>query len=61
MWVFSKEYGLFNLERYDRVKSDGQYTYAYKEGGTSRPISHTDIVGAICDAIRNDVKYMEVE
>lgn len=61
MWIFSKENGLFNLDNYDRVKSDGQFTYAYKEGGVSRPISKSNVVEAIRDAIRNGENYMEVE
>jgi hypothetical protein len=61
MWIFTKEYGSYNLDRYDNIEVRAGGTFLIQWGKPSRLISHSDVQETIREAIRRGDNYVEVE
>lgn len=61
MWVFTKDFGSYNLDNYDEIVVNTSGTTLIQWGKPSCPISRSDVQEIIRDAIRRGDNYVEVD
>ena len=61
MWIFTKDYGSYNLDNYDKIVADSSGTVLIQWGKPSCMISRSDVQETIREAIRRGDNFVEVE
>lgn len=61
MWVFTKNYGSYNLDNFDKILVNDGCTQVIQWGKPACMISRSDVEGIIRDAIRRGDNFVEVE
>ena len=61
MWIFTKDYGSYNLDNFDKIMVNDGCTMVVQWGKPSCMISRSDVENIIRDAIRRGDNYVEVE
>ena len=61
MWIFTKEYGSYNLDNYDKFWFDSDHTVLIQWGKPACIVSRSNVENIIRDAIRRGDNFVEVE
>jgi hypothetical protein len=61
MWIFTKDFGSYNIDTFDKLTVNTGGTFLTQWGKPSCMISRSDVQEIIRDAIRRGDNFVEVE